>query len=97
MPDLSNEPDMNDIFLTCIQQTAGMKDHVYYFMGKHIRYLPAAARYSFALENFMGKGVFAERKLRLKAFRSYRIPSTKQLMKPLAQWWQKRRPRSETQ
>lgn len=81
LPALSCEADMDDLFLTCVQQAGTMSNHVYFFIAHHIKYLPAGARYSLALDNLLRRGIFSDRKLRMKHFRSYRIPSGKQVKK----------------
>jgi len=91
LSDRQQEPDMNDVFLTCTQQSGGSLDNVYSLLGKHIRYLPPAARYTLAYENFNGKGIFAARKLRMKEFRSYRILSAKTMLAAFGRWWQRGR------
>ncbi len=81
LPEIKHETDMDDFFLTCVQQAGVMSNHVYFFLGHHIKYLPAGARYALAADNLRRRGIFAEKKLRMKHFRSYRIPSGKQIKK----------------
>lgn len=89
MADLHDKTDLNDVFLTCIQESGGAKNDVNYFLSKQIRYLPATARFSLAFKNVRREGVFAERKLRMKAFRGYRVPSTRQFIDLVKKWWQR--------
>lgn len=80
--------DENDIFLTSIQQAGGAMDLVYYYLNRHIRYLPAGGRYALAFDNLMQRGIFSRRKLRMKSFRSYKLLSVKNFKKRLKERWQ---------
>lgn len=88
--DVRQEPDMDDVFLACIQQAAGMSAHVYDFLAMHIKYLPIGDRYALAIENLLRKGIFAERQFRLKVFRSYRTPTGRQFKKMFREWRQRK-------
>jgi hypothetical protein len=90
LPELRHEPDMDDFFLACIQQAAGMSVHVYDFLAMHIKYLPADARYALAVDNLLGRGIFARRRFRLKVFRGYRTPTGRELKKRLRGLWQRK-------
>lgn len=95
LPELQCQADMNDVFLTCTQQSGGSQENVYSLLARHIRYLPSTARYALALENLQRRGVFAERRLRMKEFRSYRMLSSKTMLAALSTWWRRRRAESD--
>jgi len=94
LPVLPCGADMDDFFLTCVQQAGTMSNHVFFFLGHHIKYLPAGARYALASDNIRRRGIFEDKKLRMKHFRSYRIPSGKQIKKWFRGVW-KRSPKCQ--